>query len=84
MAIPFVVLEGKLDRATRIRLAIIKGTAFDKEARLIKIDDVKRQWPFLCDVGLLPCDILDLANGDSSKINDTIFKSIMRSLNSYL
>lgn len=33
MAIPFVVLHGKLDRATRVRLAVLSGTAFNDSAR---------------------------------------------------
>jgi plasmid stability protein len=37
----FVVLDGDLDRATRVRLAIIHGTAMDRNARIITTDDVK-------------------------------------------
>ncbi|MFT7009631.1 MAG: hypothetical protein ACJAXJ_004181 [Colwellia sp.] len=84
MAIPSVVLDGELDRATRIRLAITSGTAFDKEAPFIKSEDVTAKWVFLCETGLFPGDILSLANGDGSNISDAVFESIMRSLNSYL
>lgn len=80
----FVVLDGDLDRATRVRLAIIHGTAIDRNARIITTDDVKSKWEFLSGTGLSPRTILDLANGDGTSISDDVFKSIMRSLNSYL
>lgn len=84
MAIPFVVLHGKLDRATRVRLAVLSGTAFNDSARLITIDDVQNQWEFLSDTGLCVSQIVELANGDGSNISDAQFERIMRSLNSYL
>ncbi|MDI5832551.1 hypothetical protein OCF84_21480 (plasmid) [Shewanella xiamenensis] len=84
MAVPFIVLDGKLDKATRLRLAITKGTAIDEFARLITIEDIKRQWEFLSDSGLSPHRILELANGDGSNISDAQFTKIMKSLNSYL
>ena len=84
MAVPFVVLDGKLDRSTRIRLAIIKGTASCDSARLLTIEDVKQQWVFLSDTRLTPTKILELANGDGANVSDALFESIMRSLNSYL
>ena len=74
----------RLDRATRVRLAITNGTALDKEARLISIEDITAKWMFLGETGLFPRDILYLANGDSSGISDKVFESIMRSMNSYL
>lgn len=79
-----VVLDARLDRATRVRLAITNGTALDKEARLISIEDITAKWMFLGETGLFPRDILYLANGDSSGISDKVFESIMRSMNSYL
>jgi len=84
MAIPFVVLHGKLDRATRVRLAVLRGTAFNDSARLITIEDVQNQWEFLSNAGLCVSRIVELANGDGSDISDTQFERIMRSLNSYL
>lgn len=84
MAIPFVVLDGKLDRATRVRLAVLNGTAFNDSARLITIDDVQNQWELLCNTGLCVSQIVALANGDGSNISDAQFERIMRSLNSYL
>ena len=84
MAIPFVVLDGKLDRATRVRLAVLNGTACNDSARLITIDDVQDQWELLCNTGLCVSQIVELANGDGSNISDAQFERIMRSLNSYL
>lgn len=84
MAIPFVVLDGKLDRATRVRLAVLNGTACNDSARLITIDDVQNQWELLCYTGLCVSQIVALANGDGSNISDAQFERIMRSLNSYL
>ncbi len=84
MAIPFVVLNDKLDRATRIRLAIISGNAFNDSARLITIEDVEHRWVFLSDTGFSHRKILELANNDGSDVSDAEFEIIMRSLNSYL
>ncbi|WP_413495625.1 hypothetical protein [Shewanella baltica] len=84
MAIPFVVLHGKLDRAIRVRLAVLSGNAFNDSARLITIDDVQNQWEFLSNTGLCVSQIVELANGDGSNISDAQFERIMRSLNSYL
>ena len=84
MAIPFVVLDGKLDRATRVRLAVLNGTACNDSARLITFDDVQDQWELLCNTGLCVSQIVELANGDGSNISDAQFERIMRSLNSYL
>lgn len=84
MAIPFVVLHGKLDRATRVRLAVLSGNAFNDSARLITIDDVQNQWEFLSNTSLCVSQIVELANGDGSNISDAQFERIMRSLNSYL
>ncbi|BDA63087.1 hypothetical protein NUITMVS1_45500 (plasmid) [Shewanella xiamenensis] len=78
------MLHGKLDRATRVRLAVLSGTAFNDSARLITIEDVLNQREFLSKAGLCVSQILVLANGDSSNISDAQFERIMRSLNSYL
>lgn len=84
MAVPFIVLDGEVDRSTRIRRAILNGNAFDKTVRSINVEDVKSQWDFLCATRLGISRILELANGDGSNVNDAEFESIMRALNSYL
>lgn len=84
MAIPFVLFDGKLDRATRLRLAILGKSAMDNSARLITIEDVKHQWVHLSVSGLCPRKIFELANGDGDNVTEAQFEAIMRSLNSYL
>ena len=83
MAIPFVVLKGELDKATRVRLAIIGGSSTEKAAREITMDDIESCWPMLIDSGYCAIDILNFAN-NKVELADEAFTSIMKALNSYL
>mgnify|MGYP003385214275 CR=1 FL=1 len=84
MAIPTVLLTGELDKPTRLRLALTGGSALDKEARLVTIEDIKSRWTQLGDTGYFPRDILKLANWEEQEISDKAFTTIMKALNSYL
>lgn len=83
MAIDAVVLSGKLDKATRLRLALTGGSAMDTKAREVTIDDVKSRWSMLGDSGYFAIDVLKFANNEI-EMNDKAFTRIMKSLNSYL
>jgi len=83
MAIPNVVLNCKLDKATRLRLALTGGSAMDTEAREVTLDDVKSRWPMLGDSGCFADDVLNFANS-KIEMDDEVFIRLMKSLNSYL
>ena len=85
MAISFVVLDGELDRATRIRLAILKGSSTDNLARSVERNDIDEDTiKFFKKRGISISGLLALANGNGKNINDALFKAVMIHFNCYL
>jgi len=82
MAIPFVVLDGQLDRPTRLRKAILNMSASAEKAPLITTNDVMLVWGKISDSSYCPNSIVKVAN--SEEVNPKVFKLLMKSLNSYL
>lgn len=83
MAIPFIVLNGDEDKATRLRRSITGGSCSKGEVRKITMDDIELRWPLLEDSGFLEIEILSFAN-NNSVISNEAFTSMMKALNSYL
>jgi hypothetical protein len=83
MAVPNIILDGDLDKPTRLRLALTGGSGMDTEAREVTIKDVQSRWPMLEDSGCFAVDVLKYAN-NKIEMSDEVFTRLMTSLNSYL
>ncbi|NOI41107.1 hypothetical protein F0251_22115 [Vibrio sp. 070316B] len=82
MAVPFIVLDGDLSSAIRLRKAILMKSASEQTARLVTTDDVKGRWAHLGCTGYCVSEIVRIANAE--KIEPETFEVLMRSMNSYL
>jgi hypothetical protein len=70
------------DRTIRLRKAILRMTAIEKDAPLVTPQQVKSRWLHLSESGSTPYDIAQEANSDH--IDEERFKYLMSLMNSYL
>jgi len=74
-------LEATITKPERFRKAVLGLTVIDKVVPMLTIDDVVRRWSFLAG-GHSPCELVQIGNADD--IDDELFKTLMKRLNSAL
>ncbi|EJB0233905.1 hypothetical protein ACI45T_002409 [Vibrio vulnificus] len=82
MSASFVVIDGDLDRPTRLRKAILGMSATEKFAPPITSKDVQRVWTQIGKSGYCPRSIANIAN--DKDVEPPLFVLFMECLNSYL
>ena len=71
-----------LSKPMRFRKAVLGLTAIDTYARELTVDDVANKWSHLSASGYSPIHLVNIGNSDD--IDDELFKTLMKCLNSYL